>query len=194
MRWNTGLVSSHCRGIGPHLELRGESYGFSWVVVGSLGFLSSFHEDLRESLVLPQGSQASFRVVRATSGFLLSRCRGIGPCLKSQQEIRSSCRVATGITGKLWRYIKGVKPPFKLGERTHDCSWGPSGESSLISHWWGNLVIFLELRWEAWGSSRVATRTSGNVSVASGKILNWYLGMYLGFRSLFKSQNLNCLP
>ena len=36
--------------------------------------------------MLPQGSQASFQVAKGTSGFLWSRCRGIGPHL----ELRSS--------------------------------------------------------------------------------------------------------
>ena len=33
----------------------------------------------------------------------------------------------------------------------------------------GNLVGFLEIRWEAWGSSPVSTGTSGTSCVASGE-------------------------
>ena len=68
-----GFVWRHCSGIGPHLELRGESRGFFRVVAGSLGFLSSCDGDLRDPLMLPQRSWVSFRVVRGTSGFLSSR-------------------------------------------------------------------------------------------------------------------------
>ena len=44
----------------------------SWtgVLTGISGFLSSCNGDLRELLYLPQGSQASFLVVRGNSGFL----------------------------------------------------------------------------------------------------------------------------
>ena len=59
--------------MGPHLELTGESRGVSRVVVGSVGFPSSFEGDLSQSLMLSQGSQASFQVVKATSGLLSSR-------------------------------------------------------------------------------------------------------------------------
>ena len=111
-RWNKGLLTSHCRGIGPHVTLRGESRGFSRVV-GSSEFLWSWDGDPREPLVLPQGSQTSFRVARDTSGFLSSRCRGIGPHLELRMETRGSSLVATGISGNLWSCIK-VKPPFKL--------------------------------------------------------------------------------
>jgi len=47
---------------GPHLALRGESPGFSRVVAGKLGFLSSSDRDLRDPLVFPVKSQASIRV------------------------------------------------------------------------------------------------------------------------------------
>ena len=44
------------------LELQWEAWGSSLVVMG----------DLRERLMLPQGSKASFQVARGTSGFLSS--------------------------------------------------------------------------------------------------------------------------
>ena len=55
------MLSSHCRGIGPHLALRGESRDISRDVAGRFGCLSSCNRDVRE-LMLPQRSQASFQV------------------------------------------------------------------------------------------------------------------------------------
>ena len=40
-RGTSGFISNHCRGIWPHLELRGNLVIFSPVSVGSSGFLSS---------------------------------------------------------------------------------------------------------------------------------------------------------
>ena len=77
-----GLLSSHCRAIGSHLTLRGESCGVSQIAAGSFGLLSSCDGDLREPLLLPRGSQASIHVARGTSGFLLNHCREIGPHLE----------------------------------------------------------------------------------------------------------------
>ena len=47
-------------GKGPHLMLRGDSRGFSRVAKESLVFLSSLDGNIKEPLVLPQGSQVSF--------------------------------------------------------------------------------------------------------------------------------------
>ena len=41
LRRNSGLLWRCCRGMGPHLRLRGESRGFSRVASGSSGLLSS---------------------------------------------------------------------------------------------------------------------------------------------------------
>ena len=86
-----------------------ESHGFSWAVVGSLGFLSSYHMDFREPLVLPQGHEVSFQVARGTSGFLSSCCRGMGLILswvgklrvplQFRRASRCSYRVSTGDSG-----------------------------------------------------------------------------------------------
>ena len=73
--------------MGPHLTLRDEPPGVSQVVAESFGFLSSCDRDVREPLMLPQGSEASFQVevgnsesspvVTGILGFLLSLNRGI---------------------------------------------------------------------------------------------------------------------
>ena len=64
-RRKAGLLLSLCRGIGPHLALRGEFHGFSQVAGGSLGFFSSYHWYLGEPLELHKGS-SSFCVARGT--------------------------------------------------------------------------------------------------------------------------------
>ena len=79
---NVGFLWRQCSGKGPHLALSGESRGFSRVLVGILGYLSSCDRDLRDPLVLLQRSRVSFRDSRGTSGFLSSRCRQIGLCLQ----------------------------------------------------------------------------------------------------------------
>jgi len=66
-RGKVGFQSRHCSRKGPHLALRGESPGFSRVVAGKLGFLSSSDRDLRDPLVFPVKSQASIRVARGFS-------------------------------------------------------------------------------------------------------------------------------
>ena len=58
-----------------NLALRCESTGFSQVVTGNLGFLSSYDGDLRDLLMLPQERPVSMRVVRGLLGFLSSRSR-----------------------------------------------------------------------------------------------------------------------
>ena len=55
----------------------GKSPGFSGVVAGGLGFLSRYHRELREPLLLPQSSQVSIPVVRGSAGLLWCHGRGI---------------------------------------------------------------------------------------------------------------------
>ena len=99
VRGSTGLLLSHCKGIGPHLALRGslmvflefqqEVLGSSRVAMGTSGNLSY------------QESQASFQVSRGTSGFLSCGCRGIEPHLNLRRETQGFSLVATGISGFL---------------------------------------------------------------------------------------------
>ena len=77
-----GFLLRHRSGKGPHLALRGESTGFSWVAAGNLGFLSGYDGDFRDPLMLAQESQFSKQVVRSMAGFLSSRSRGLGPHLE----------------------------------------------------------------------------------------------------------------
>ena len=85
-----------CRsGKGPHLSLRGESPGFSLVVAGNLGFLSSYDRELRDPIMLPQESQVSMRFARSLSRFLSSRYPVLGPQLVLRLEPQGSSPVLT---------------------------------------------------------------------------------------------------
>ena len=63
-----GFLSSCCKGIGPHLELRHETQGSSPVATRILGFLSSFNRGVRPRLVLSYGTPPASRVVSVRSG------------------------------------------------------------------------------------------------------------------------------
>ena len=65
-------------------------------------------------LVLPQGSQVSFRVVMGTTGFHASHCRGNRPHLDLCPETPCSSPVVTGISGLHSRFTWGVKPCLEL--------------------------------------------------------------------------------
>ena len=67
-----GFLSSCCKGIGPHLELRHETQGSSPVATRILGFLSSFNRGVRPRLVLRHGTLLSSQSVKGVSGILLS--------------------------------------------------------------------------------------------------------------------------
>ena len=108
-RGKAGLLSSHCRGMGSHLALMGETRGVSLVAAGSFEFLLICNGEFREPLVLPQGSRASFLIARGTSGFFSSRCRGIGPHLDLMQVTQGSSLVVKEILGFLLSLIRGVR-------------------------------------------------------------------------------------
>ena len=85
------MLSRRCRRKGPHLMLLGASSGLSQVVAGGLGFLSRYHGELREPLVLSQQSQVSIQVVRVSTGLLWSHGRGIRPHFGSLPLLNSLC-------------------------------------------------------------------------------------------------------
>ena len=79
--------------------MTGESHVFSRVAVGSLGFLSIYDWELREPLVLPQGSPVFIRVARGSAGSCSSHSRSIGPQFALKGESRGFSRVAEGNFG-----------------------------------------------------------------------------------------------
>ena len=75
-------------------------------------------------------------------------------------ETQCSSRVGTGISVVFLSCIKGVKYTFAFQEGTWYSSLDTTLEKGLISHRGGNLLVFLELQREAWGSSQVVKGTS----------------------------------
>ena len=149
-----GFLSRCCSGKRLHLSMMGEPRGFSPVVAG----FSSYHGELREPLLVPQGSPISIRVVRGSWGLLSSHCRanrphlglcpetlcsspvatGILGCIEGSTGCQASSRVeaknsalslvGTGISRSPLSGLKGVKPPVEFYQRTRDCSLGPAGK------------------------------------------------------------------
>ena len=111
------MLSSRCSGFELCLILRrGISWCF-WIVAGSFELLSIGDGDLREPLMLPQGSQASFHVAGVTLAFLSSHCRGI-VLISNQGGKQGSSPDETGISGFLLRFNRAVMPHLMLNHGT----------------------------------------------------------------------------
>ena len=96
--------------------------------------------------------------------------RKIGALLELWQDPRYSSRAETGMSGNFLSCIKGVKDPLEAQEGKWDFSQEATAEKGLISCWGENLLDFLELRWETWGSSWVTTGISGTCSCYLRKV------------------------
>ena len=73
-----GFLSSRCRGIGPHLELRPEPQVSSSVLTRISAFLWSFNSRVRPRLVWRHGTPLPSRGFKELSGFLSSGHRVLG--------------------------------------------------------------------------------------------------------------------
>ena len=134
-----------------------------WIVARPLEFLWSFKLRL-PLLEVPLEHQDSFPD-EARKGTLILRWSGKnGALLEFWQDPRCFSRVEAGMLGNFFSGIKGVKDPFEASEGQWEFSWDTAEEKGLISPWGENLLIFLELRQETWGSSRVTTGSSGTRS------------------------------
>ena len=78
------------------------------------------------------------------------------------------------ILGNFLSFLNGVKECFKAQEGRWDFSRDAAAEKGLILHLGENLLVFLELRLETWGSSRVTTGTSGTHSCGLRKVQSLY--------------------
>ena len=74
------------------------------------------------------------------------------------------------MSGKFLSCLKGVKDPFKAQEGRWDFFQDAAAEKGLISHCEENLLVFLELQKDTWGSSQVTMGTSGTRSCCLRKV------------------------
>ena len=147
------MLSRCCRRKGPHLVLTGLPPGLSRVAAGGVRFLSRYHGELREPLVLPQGSQVSIRVGKVSARVLWSHGRGIRPQFAWKGESQGVSRLAAGSVGSL-----------ELPRGPEGASHVVSGNSGILLSCDGPLGVPLKLVQATRASSRVEVENSGFLS------------------------------
>ena len=133
--------------------MTGKSRALSRVTVGDLGNLSRYHWELRQPLVLTQGSQVSIQVARASSGVIWSHSREIRPQFAWKGESQGVSRIVSGSVGFL-----------KLPWGPEGASHVVSGKSGILSSCDWPLEIPLTLVQATRASSRVEAGNSGFLS------------------------------
>ena len=125
-RGNVGFLLKCCSRKGSNLVMTGEPRGFSRVAAG----FSSYDRELRDPLVLAQGSPIFIWIVRGSWGLLSSHCRANRPHLDLCPETPCSSPVATGISVLHSRFTQGVRPHLEWKQRSRlsslvvtDISW-----------------------------------------------------------------------
>ena len=124
-------------------------------------FLSSCDGDLKDLLILPPKSQTSIPVASGFSGFLSSRCRGIGPHLELRPEPQGASSVLTWISGFLWSFNRGVRPHLVRRLGTPLPSRGFKEVSGFLSSGHRVLGLFLKVPQDYHPSLRVLSPSSG---------------------------------
>ena len=132
----------------------------SRVAAGDLGFLCRYHREIRELLVLPQGSQVSIRVVSESAGVLWIHGRGIRPQFPWEGESQGVSLVATGSVGSLSCH-RDLREPLMLSLRSQESVRVARGLLGFLSSWCRGLGLRLELRRETQVSSPALTGISG---------------------------------
>ena len=131
---------------------------------GVSSLLSSWGRDQGLFLVVPWGSQALLRLMTWCSGWHSSRCRGMRPYLQWTGtsgsfltvawplEFLSSFKVrpasswgATGTSGFLCRWSRGMDPYLEMRRGNQDSSWVVAGNSGFLSTGDGYVGELLEL-------------------------------------------------
>ena len=112
-RGNVVFHLRRCSEKGPQLSMTVEPRGFSQVGAG----FSSYIRELREPLVVPQGSPISIQVVRGSWGLLSSHCRANRPHLGFCPENPCSSPMATGILVLHSGFTRGVRPRLERKQR-----------------------------------------------------------------------------
>ena len=151
-----------CRRKGPHLALTGASRGLSRVAAGGLRFLSRYQGELREPLVLPQGSQVSIRVASVSAGVLWIHGRGIRPQFAWKWKSQIVSRVLAGSMGSLELPQRPEGASHVVSARSGILS-SCEGTSGILSSWCGRLGLHLLLRWENQGSFPALTGIFGSL-------------------------------
>ena len=114
---------------------------------GGLGFLLRYHGELREPLVLPQGSQVSIRVARASARVLWSHGRGIRTQFAWKGESQGVSRVAQ----EVWvtsRCHGDLREPLMLSLGSQESFRVVRGLSGFLSSLCRQLGPHVELRQE----------------------------------------------
>ena len=138
-----------CRGIGPHIMVRGMSLGFSQVAAGTWGIFSSYNGNSPLKLVFVQQRQDTCLVARDTTGFSSRLGRAIGTPLEVRQQTQCPLLVVTVILGFLSIF-----------------NWNPSSSplealtSTLLSSCHRDIGVPVEITWEPSAFSRVCTGDS----------------------------------
>ena len=172
--WNLWAPFTCMKGVKPHLQFREGTRDCSLDAEGTNGlkshgrgthlvFLKLQWEgwdsspgtpgELKEPLLLPQGSHVSIQVVRGSARLLLGHSRGIRPQFTWKGESQLISLVAAGRLGSL------------------ELQWGPegashpvSGKSGILSSCEGPLEIPVKLMQGMRASSRVEVGNSGLLS------------------------------
>ena len=141
------MHSRRCKRNRPHLALTGESHGLSRVAAGGLGFLCRYHREIREPLMLPQGSQVSIRVASESAGVLWIHSRGIMPQFPWKGESQGVSLVAAGSVGSLLCH-GDLRDPLMLFLGSQESFQVVRGLSGFLSSWCRGQGPHLELKWE----------------------------------------------
>ena len=141
--WNGGTTP----GVLLHFQFENSS---SWLATRMPGLLSC-DGNAGIAFLTKQGNCPSSRDEEGKTGLYLSCGRTLGVSL----EWRWVCWGTSWITSRCQGPFRGSRGTVRFLSRD------ATVEKSLISHWWENLLVFLELRQETRGSSWVTTGTSG---------------------------------
>ena len=95
------MLCMQCRGIGPHLAVRGKSHIFSRFAVGTWGIFSSYGGHYSSKLVYVKRPQDYCLVTMDTSGISLGLGRVIHTLLEVRRETEGPILVSTVILGFL---------------------------------------------------------------------------------------------
>ena len=146
---NTVILSTKCRGIGPHLAARGKSHEFSGVAAGTWCIFSSYGGDGHLKLRFVQRSQDTCLVMTVTFGSLTMFGRKIQIFLVVSQEAKCPLLVGTVILVFLSIFTKSqASSPFEAMNSAH------------LSMCQKDVRPSVQKRWKTMAFSRVSTGDS----------------------------------